>query len=233
MGSTQDLLRVMIQDLSKPFSSDQIHWRVGSIMKNGKRGMALAYLDARDVMDRLDQVAGAWEDSYSEVNGRTVCSITIDGYTRSDGAGDTAVEGEKGGLSDAFKRAAVKWGVGRYLYRLPAEWVALNEKKQIIQPPQLPHWALPKDDENNPDIDFEQVEADIQKIDDKGISQMAADLIEEIMGVEKDLLSQDRFTPDQRTKVRKKYAKVIKLEAAEEPDLVKYYNELIEYQRSN
>jgi hypothetical protein len=25
-------------------------------------------------------------------------------------------------MSDAFKRAAVKWGIGRYLYRLPNVW---------------------------------------------------------------------------------------------------------------
>ena len=77
----------------------------------------LCYIDARDVMDRLDEVCGSnWSDDYKEVKGRIVCTITIDGVSRSDGAGDTEIEGEKGGLSDAFKRAAVKWGIGRYLY---------------------------------------------------------------------------------------------------------------------
>jgi len=45
---------------------------------------------------------------------------------KADGAGDTDVEAEKGAISDAFKRAAVKWGVGRYLYDLDSPWVALE-----------------------------------------------------------------------------------------------------------
>ena len=92
--------------------------------------MALAYLDARDVMDRLDLVCGPenWQSEYVETaKGRVICKIGIrvtdDWVWKSDGAGDTAVEGEKGGISDAFKRAAVHWGIGRYLYRLSAPWV--------------------------------------------------------------------------------------------------------------
>jgi hypothetical protein len=45
---------------------------------------------------------------------------------KSDGAGATDVEGEKGMLSDALKRAAVRWGVGRYLYDLKSPWVAIE-----------------------------------------------------------------------------------------------------------
>jgi hypothetical protein len=92
--------------------------------------MALAYLDARDVQDRLDLVCGPenWQCEYSEtVKGRVICRIGIrvndEWVWKADGAGDTAVEGEKGGISDAFKRAAVPWGIGRYLYRLSAPWV--------------------------------------------------------------------------------------------------------------
>jgi hypothetical protein len=47
---------------------------------------------------------------------------------KSDGAGDSDVEAEKGAVSDAFKRAAVKWGVGRYLYDLDSPWVALEKR---------------------------------------------------------------------------------------------------------
>ena len=63
----------LLAALAKPFPADSIHWRVGSTTKDGKRGMALAYIDARDVMDRLDEVCcGEWQDSYSEVCGRIV-----------------------------------------------------------------------------------------------------------------------------------------------------------------
>lgn len=106
-----------------------ISWRAQTLNQQGNQAMALAYMDARDVMERLDDVCGPanWKDAYTETaKGRVIStiSIKIDGewISKSDGAGDTAVEGEKGGISDAFKRAAVKWGIGRYLYDMPTPW---------------------------------------------------------------------------------------------------------------
>ena len=105
--------------LKQPFSGNELKWR------QGRGGMQLAYIDARCAMKRLDDGVGidGWQDSYKSIDGRTVCdlSLKINGawITKSDGAGDTNIEGEKGGLSDAFKRAAVKFGVGRYLYYVP------------------------------------------------------------------------------------------------------------------
>lgn len=118
-----------LADLSTEFPRDAIHWRAQTLTRNGDKALALAYLDARDVMDRLDEVCGPnnWQDEYTETpKGRIICRIGIkvgdEWVWKSDGAGETAVEGEKGGISDALKRAAVKWGVGRYLYRLDAVW---------------------------------------------------------------------------------------------------------------
>jgi hypothetical protein len=123
------------------FPRDAISWRAQSVTKDGDKAMALAYIDARDVMDRLDSVCGAsdWQDRYEFHGSRTVCylSIRVDGewITKADGAGDSDVEAEKGAISDALKRAAVKWGIGRYLYALDAPWVPCqssdwNGKKQ-------------------------------------------------------------------------------------------------------
>jgi len=122
-----------IAALSAPFDRAAVHWRAQGTPteRNGKwSAMALAYIDARDVMDRLDEVCGPdnWQTEYHETaKGRLICrlSIRINGewITKSDGAGDTDVEGEKGAISDALKRAAVSWGVGRYLYRLSSPWV--------------------------------------------------------------------------------------------------------------
>jgi hypothetical protein len=132
----------MFTDLSAEFPRESVSWRAQSVTKDGAKAMALAYIDARDVMERLDQVCGpaGWSDSYVETaKGRVICSIAIkteEGWiSKSDGAGDTAVEGDKGGISDAFKRAAVKWGIGRYLYDMPTPWVPCessdwNGKKQ-------------------------------------------------------------------------------------------------------
>jgi hypothetical protein len=48
-------------------------------------------------------------------------------------------------FSDALKRAAVKFGLGRYLYRLPPQWVDYDpQKRQFIKTPKLPPWAMPQ-----------------------------------------------------------------------------------------
>jgi hypothetical protein len=115
--------------LFSEFPKDAISWRAQSLTKSGDKAMALAYIDARDVMDRLDSIVGTenWQDRYEFAGARTICylSINVDGQwiTKADGAGDTDVEAEKGAISDAFKRAAVKWGIGRYLYALSTPWV--------------------------------------------------------------------------------------------------------------
>lgn len=119
-----------LKDLFAEFPKGDVHWRAQTLTKDGTKAMALAYIDARDVMDRLDAICGAgnWQDSYTETQtGRVICTISIningEWISKSDGAGATGMEGEKGGISDAFKRAAVKWGIGRYLYDCETPWV--------------------------------------------------------------------------------------------------------------
>ncbi len=120
----------MLDKLSAPFDPASIHWRAQNVTeRNGGSALALAYIDARDVMDRLDTVAGPanWATTYEEtLKGRIFCrlSLRLDGewVMKTDGAGDTDVEGEKGAISDALKRAAVSWGIGRYLYSLKDTW---------------------------------------------------------------------------------------------------------------
>jgi hypothetical protein len=122
----------IFEQLAAPFDPSEVDWRVGSTTKDKAKGMALAYIDARTVMDRLDAVCGpaGWQNKYVMEGSKTVCEIGIlCGETwvwKADGAGDSDVEAEKGALSDAFKRAAVRWGVGRYLYNLKSPWVALK-----------------------------------------------------------------------------------------------------------
>ncbi len=121
-----------IQELKAPFAPEKISWRIQGkpYEKDGKwSGRALAYIDARDVMNRLDDVVGAenWSVHYQDAGKRVFATlaIKIDGewIAKTDAAGDTDVEAEKGAVSDALKRAAVVWGVGRYLYDLDAPWV--------------------------------------------------------------------------------------------------------------
>lgn len=129
--------------LKAPFPVDSLSWRIGNKTNWDKakrcpidrtkpvKAQMLVYIDARDVQDRLDEVCGYnWSNNLKEVAGRMICEITIDGITKSDGAGDTDFEGEKGGISDAFKRSAVMWGVGRYLYSAKNfnTWIEYGEK---------------------------------------------------------------------------------------------------------
>ncbi|WP_022684518.1 Rad52/Rad22 family DNA repair protein [Sphingobium bisphenolivorans] len=121
----------MFDALSRPFPAEAISWRAQSVStKNpdAPKAMALAYIDARDVMRRLDEVCGPgnWQCDYPHANGKTICriGIKVDGewIWKANGAGDTDIEAEKGAISDAFKRAAVLWGIGRYLYDLDSPW---------------------------------------------------------------------------------------------------------------
>lgn len=120
--------------LAAPFRGTQISWRVGATTSDKKKGLPLAYIDARDVMERLDEVCGPqnWQAKYSHADKRVICEISIrigdEWVTKANGAGDTDVEADKGAISDAFKRAAVLWGIGRYLYGLKSGWVAIEPK---------------------------------------------------------------------------------------------------------
>src|SRR5262249_31209106 len=122
----------LFERLAAPFPANKVSWRVGPTTKDKTRGMALAYIDARDVMERLDAACGpgGWQTSYPHATGKTVCEIgiNVDGewLWKADGAGDSDMEAEKGALSDAFKRAAVRWGVGRYLYDVESPWVEIE-----------------------------------------------------------------------------------------------------------
>lgn len=124
MPTTEELKQLFAE-----FPRDAISWRAQSMTKDGTKAMALAYIDARDVMDRLDDVCGSenWQDRYEFHGSRTICylSIRVNGewITKADGAGDSDVEAEKGAISDALKRSAVKWGIGRYLYSIVTPWV--------------------------------------------------------------------------------------------------------------
>lgn len=184
----------MFARLRAPFPPNKVSWRVGSTTGDKKRGMALAYIDARDVMERLDDVCGpaGWQCRYPHANGKTVCEIGInirsgivmvahDGNTvfpeswvwKADGAGDTDFEAEKGALSDAFKRAAVRWGIGRYLYDVSAPWVAIEQhgKSYSIAPSEMPKLArLLSGDKPPATLSVVPAETDNSALDEQAIA---------------------------------------------------------------
>jgi hypothetical protein len=139
--------------LTAPFPADSIHWKPLAV--KGNRALAAAYIDARAVMQRLDSVfgVGGWKDAYQLVSsGSVVCTLStkVDGeWVEKTDVGSPSEQPDDGdklkaAVSDALKRAAVKIGVGRYLYRLPSQWVDYDpQKKQFVKTPTLPAWALP------------------------------------------------------------------------------------------
>ena len=139
--------------LKEPFDPLEIEWRVGVTNADKTKGLALAYVTNRAIQNRLDSVFGCfgWKNEFREWRGNSqLCGISVlhDGQwiNKWDGADDSNMEATKGGLSDAMKRAAYQWGIGRYLYELPDTWMPLEMrgKTAVIKGiPNLPKWALP------------------------------------------------------------------------------------------
>ena len=113
-------------------------WKIQTKPKDNKKWCCVAYIDARDAMDLLDEVCWQenWQSEFYEVRGTMFCrvGIIIDGKLvfKSDAgskpdesSGDDAVV--KGEPSDAFKRACVQWGIWRFLYSKDMVWISLEE----------------------------------------------------------------------------------------------------------
>lgn len=118
--------------------AEEIEVRVKQASEKG--AVALVYKTSRVDMDILDETVGAenWADDYREIKGNLYCGIGIRA-----GAGepfvwkwDCGVESredagneKKGEASDAFKRAGVKWGIGRELYTAPFIFLSVPTQK--------------------------------------------------------------------------------------------------------
>lgn len=154
-------VRTITAALSAPFDPKEIKFKPQMVKNN--RALAMAYIDARLIQDRLDEVVGVenWEDAYKILtDGSVMCRLRVklgDRWITKCDVGSPSEQPDvgdrlKAAFSDALKRAAVKFGVGRYLYRLSAQWVDYDAvKKQLTQLPQLPAFALPKSKVPKPD----------------------------------------------------------------------------------
>lgn len=186
------------QKLAAPFSPVDIEWRIAQAgeKKDGTYwAKVLAYVTNRAIMNRLDEVLTpvAWKNEFvAGPQGGVVCGLSLkieqEWITKWDGADNTDIESVKGGLSDAMKRAAVQWGIGRYLYNLDEGWAEIYEKATVgaryasckikldgrekyihfyWKPPELPGWARPKpEDKPEPEkAEPEKPKADAAKAD--------------------------------------------------------------------
>lgn len=138
--------------------------------------MVLAYITARAISNRLDDVVGPenWCNTqlhvYEVRTGIWAMQVGISirigdqWVTKYDVSESTDIEPAKGGFSGAMKRAGQQWGVGRYLYALSETFAEVSEKSQkgweyarlserqggtafYWNPPTLPAWALPPGEE--------------------------------------------------------------------------------------
>ena len=148
--------RVDLKRLSDYFGDDDIEWKPIVVSRKTNKGLAAAYVTNRAIMDRLDEVCGPenWKNEFMPgPNGGVVCGLSIrvergegsvgsggfaEWITKWDGAENTDIEAVKGGLSSSMRRAAVQWGIGRYLYKLPSQWVPVDDNGRFKQPPRVP-----------------------------------------------------------------------------------------------
>jgi len=84
--------------------------------------------------------------------GGVECTLTILGISHADVGTPSQSEELKGAYSDALKRAAVKFGIGSYLYELKGLKGQTDENNMVIPDSvELPDFALPP--ENPPSAD--------------------------------------------------------------------------------
>lgn len=164
------MAEINFKALGECFHADEIEWRLQQAGdKNGKIwAISVPYVTNRAIMQRLDDVVGPanWKNEFAQgPEGGVLCglSIKVDGewVTKWDGAENTDIEGVKGGLSGAMKRAAVQWGIGRYLYGLDETFANVSDNGKLRgktkdgkpfkwDPPRLPDWALPGETKEEP-----------------------------------------------------------------------------------
>lgn len=135
-----ELTREVLQRLAEPFPADCIEFKPGATTRDKKKALALAYVEVRHYFDRLNEVVGPdWTDEYQFINpsGELIsCGLTICGVTRWDigEKNSSDINTATSALAQSFKRACVKFGLGRYLYAIESVWVAYDaERKQFTE----------------------------------------------------------------------------------------------------
>lgn len=157
----------IMEALKAPFKPEEVMWVIGRKSKDKSKAEAMAYISSRAVMERLDEVVGPdkWEVEYIPADMGTATRTTYKGeetysikgflakmtlhlpdgdVSRMDGANCTDFSPFKGGITGAMRRVASAFGIGRYLYNLPRQWVPIDQWGNFTERPKLPSWALPE-----------------------------------------------------------------------------------------
>lgn len=125
------LTKEHLEILKKPFPIEKMGVKVQSLSKDKTKAMLVLYLQHTDVADRLEEVDPSWTAEPVDVKLDTAKNLyyvrlrlNLLGVSRENvGDGDDP----KGAFSDALKRTAMLFGVGRFLYDSELVWVSYNE----------------------------------------------------------------------------------------------------------
>jgi hypothetical protein len=158
--------------LEEPFASKEVKWLVAATSRDGCKGRVTPYADPRAYTDRLNHVltASGWTREYTVhtlspitrmkkdkliQTGKVLvtCVVSIPGVGSHSGSGEEWADDENAMTSaeaQAFKRACVCFGLGRYFYNFAETWVDLDEYKHPREIPALPSWALSESERRAP-----------------------------------------------------------------------------------
>lgn len=145
--------------LAAPLHPSHISWRIDSkpVLKNGKYfARFVCYIEAGTVRERLDSIVpGEWDLSLEYLPSRDAvdagtgnvdheqdfafkAKLRILGVIREDvGTG----RDYKNASTDAFKRAAVRFGIGHELYQMEQLWVEVDGDGKYAKPVEDPQAA--------------------------------------------------------------------------------------------
>lgn len=158
-------IRELTAALEVPLDPSVIEWRVTNTTKAGKlRGQVVPYADQRAYTDRLNSLfsPAGWTRKYAvhtsanferSNDQKTVAKVFVTCELMIFGLGLHSATGEEwaddpnavtSAEAQAFKRACVCFGLGRYLYYYAGTWVDLDDHKRPKTVPALPAWATPQ-----------------------------------------------------------------------------------------
>jgi hypothetical protein len=109
-----------LRELRRPFTPSAVKWKIQTATNNNRAGIVVAHIDARLVIERLNLVVGLhWRDEYDEFISATRCRLSVDTEDGSTIREDVGIGADpKSRVSDALKRAGVKFGIGVSVYAL-------------------------------------------------------------------------------------------------------------------
>lgn len=129
--ASRGITQADLDRLKAPFPNERLHVKIQSLSRDKTQAMLVVYLQHTDVQNRLDEVDPQWEFGLLE-HQVLPGLIAIHAELRVKGVQRTNVgEGEdpKSAYSDALKRCAMLFGVGRFLYDEGRVWIPYNDSK--------------------------------------------------------------------------------------------------------